>query len=173
MPTLHAEVLYSPVGALLAALDDGDRLVALSFLRDEAPEAALARIVWPEETVVWDDGACAGLREQLAEYFRGGRRAFDLVLAPRGTPFEQRVWAVLVDIPYGGVTSYGELARKLGDPGAVRAVGRANGANPIPIVIPCHRVIGADGSLVGYGGGLDVKRKLLELEGVLLPGFGA
>lgn len=172
MPTLHAEVLYSPVGALLAALDDGGRLVALSFLRKSAPEAALERIARPEESVVWDDGACAGLREQLAEYFRGTRRGFDLPLAPRGTPFEQRVWAALVDIPYGGVTTYGELARKLGDPNAVRAVGRANGANPIPIVIPCHRVIGADGSLVGYGGGLDVKIRLLELEGVLLPGLG-
>ncbi len=93
-------------------------------------------------------------------------------MAPRGTTFQRRVWAALTDIPYGSVTSYGDLARRLGDAMSVRAVGRANGANPIAIIVPCHRVIGADGSLVGYGGGLAAKRMLLELEGAMLPGMG-
>jgi methylated-DNA-[protein]-cysteine S-methyltransferase len=106
---------------------------------------------------------------QLNEYFEGTRRRFELELDPSGTDFQQLVWAEVSLIPYGGTRSYGAVARRLGKPTAVRAVGTANGANPIPIVIPCHRVVGADGSLVGYGGGLDVKAALLEHEGVRLP----
>lgn len=102
---------------------------------------------------------------QLDEYFAGTRRVFDLPLAPGGTPFQRRVWAALAAIPYGETVSYGELAQRLGMPGGSRAVGLANGANPLPVVVPCHRVIGADGSLTGFGGGLDLKRRLLELEG--------
>jgi methylated-DNA-[protein]-cysteine S-methyltransferase len=173
MPTLHAAVLPAPFGDLVVAVDDQDQVVALVFRHEASAEDALRGVVQPGETVAWDDGRCAALADQLGAYFRRERTAFDLTVAPRGTPFEQRVWAALGDIPYGSATSYGELARRLGDPGAVRAVGRANGANPISIVIPCHRVIGADGALVGYGGGLEVKRWLLELEGVLLPGLGA
>ena len=105
-------------------------------------------------------------QRQLTEYFSGRRREFDLPLAPAGTEFQRAVWTALRAIPYGETISYGELARRLGRPRAARAVGTANGRNPIPIVIPCHRVVGADGSLVGYGGGLDIKRRLLELEGV-------
>ncbi|MGH7517911.1 MAG: methylated-DNA--[protein]-cysteine S-methyltransferase [Gemmatimonadales bacterium] len=112
-------------------------------------------------------GALDAARAQLREYFAGTRMTFDLPLAPMGTAFELRVWALLREIPAGQTTSYGELARKLGDPRAVRAVGRANGQNPLPIVVPCHRVIGADGSLVGFGGGLERKRWLLEHEGAL------
>ena len=89
---------------------------------------------------------------------------FDLPLAPRGTPFQQRVWAALCDIPYGGTLSYGQLAARLGAPSAARAVGLANGRNPVSIIVPCHRVVGADGSLTGYGGGLDRKRRLLAFE---------
>jgi methylated-DNA-[protein]-cysteine S-methyltransferase len=100
----------------------------------------------------------------LARWFAGELRTFDLALAPAGTPFQQRVWAELVRIPYGTTISYAELARRIGAPQAVRAVGRANGANPIPIVVPCHRVIGADGTLTGYAGGLEKKRALLALE---------
>ena len=99
----------------------------------------------------------------------GRCRSFELDLAPSGTEFQQQVWDEVSRIPYGGTRSYGEVARRLRKPTAVRAVGTANGANPIPIVIPCHRVVGADGSLVGYGGGLDVKAALLEHEGVRLP----
>ena len=101
---------------------------------------------------------------QLDAYFAGELRRFDLALAPEGTAFQREVWSALSDIPYGETVSYGDLARRLGRPAASRAVGAANGRNPIPIIIPCHRVIGADGSLTGFGGGLAIKRKLLALE---------
>ena len=106
----------------------------------------------------------AEAKRQLDEYFQGRRRWFDLPLAPFGTPFQSRAWKALQDIPYGATRSYGEQARAMGEPRAVRAVGAANGRNPVAIVIPCHRVIGGDGRLTGYGGGLDVKRYLIELE---------
>jgi methylated-DNA-[protein]-cysteine S-methyltransferase len=102
--------------------------------------------------------------EQLTQYFAGDRRVFDLPLAPAGTPFQQRVWAALQEIPYGTTWSYGQLAAHIGSAGAARAVGLANNRNPIAIIIPCHRVIGADGSLVGYGGGLPMKEWLLRHE---------
>ena len=105
---------------------------------------------------------------QLREYFAGTRRTFDLPLAPRGTAFQQRVWAALRAIPYGETCTYGELAAAIGSPSASRAVGMANHHNPIPIVIPCHRVIGANGTLTGYAGGLEIKRKLLALEGITI-----
>lgn len=102
--------------------------------------------------------------EQLTEYFSRNRRTFDLPLAPAGTPFQTRVWQALLEIPYGETRSYLDIAVAIGNPKAVRAVGMANNRNPISFIIPCHRVIGADGSLVGYGGGLELKRSLLELE---------
>ena len=102
---------------------------------------------------------------QLREYFAGTRRSFDLRLEPHGTPFQLSVWQTLAEIPYGETITYAELARRVGRPGAFRAVGQANGANPLPIVVPCHRVVAAGGRLGGYGGGLDTKRRLLELEG--------
>lgn len=105
------------------------------------------------------------LEQQLAAYFEGGLRCFDVALAVAGSPFQQRVWALLQSIPFGEVRRYGELARALEQPGAARAVGLANRQNPIAIVVPCHRVIGANGSLTGYAGGLDRKRRLLALEG--------
>ncbi len=105
--------------------------------------------------------ACA----QLMEYFCGARRTFQLCLAPEGTPFQLAVWRELSAIPYGETASYGEIARRLGLENGARAVGVANGANPLPIVVPCHRVIGADGTLTGFGGGLHIKRSLLALEG--------
>ena len=104
---------------------------------------------------------------QLEEYFAGRRRGFDLPLDLRGTDFQKRCWQELLKIPHGETRSYAEIARAIGNPAAVRAVGLANGKNPIAIIVPCHRVIGSDGSLTGYGGGLDVKRQLLELEGAL------
>ncbi|MCS6952265.1 MAG: methylated-DNA--[protein]-cysteine S-methyltransferase [Bryobacterales bacterium] len=110
------------------------------------------------------------VRGQLLEYFRGKRRAFDLPLELRGTPFQRRVWQELTRIPYGATRSYGEIARAIGEPGAARAVGQACGANPVPIVVPCHRVIAAHGGLGGYGGGLRLKRFLLELEQASLSG---
>jgi methylated-DNA-[protein]-cysteine S-methyltransferase len=107
-------------------------------------------------------------REQLEEYFAGTRTAFDLPLAADGSAFERRVWDLLRTLPYGTTTSYGVLARRLGDAKATRAVGAANGRNPIPIIVPCHRVVGARGELTGFGGGLERKRWLLEHEGALL-----
>jgi len=102
--------------------------------------------------------------EQLSAYFAGSSTDFDVPLAPVGTPFQQRVWALLRQIPYGETTTYGELARQLGRPSAARAVGMANGRNPISIIVPCHRVVGSTGELTGYGGGLERKRFLLDLE---------
>lgn len=102
--------------------------------------------------------------DQLDAYFAGELTRFDVPLAPRGSEFQQRVWAALQEIPYGRTESYGELAERIGSPGGARAVGLANGKNPIGIIIPCHRVVGADGSLTGYGGGLDRKQQLLDLE---------
>jgi len=119
----------------------------------------------PEPGWVRDDAELAEPVRQLEEYFAGERTDFDLDLQPRGTEFQQRVWNLLREIPYGETTTYGALALRLGNPKSVRAVGLANGRNPLPIVVPCHRVIGADGSLVGFGGGLDRKRALLSLEG--------
>ena len=104
---------------------------------------------------------------QLEEYFAGRRRQFDLPLDLHGTEFQKRCWQELLKIPYGETRSYADVARAIGNPSAVRAVGLANGQNPIAIIVPCHRVIGSDGSLTGYGGGLETKRKLLELEGAL------
>lgn len=110
------------------------------------------------------DRACS----QLAEYFARARTTFDLPLAPEGSAFERAVWELLRTIPYGATTTYGELARRLGDPRASRAVGAANGENPIPIIVPCHRVVGANGDLTGFGGGIERKRWLLQFEGALL-----
>ncbi|MCY3665925.1 MAG: methylated-DNA--[protein]-cysteine S-methyltransferase [Gemmatimonadetes bacterium] len=107
--------------------------------------------------------------EQLDSYFDGRLRAFDLPLNPQGTAFQRKVWAALLEIPYGETVSYLELARRIGNPNSVRAVGLANGKNPLPIVVPCHRVVGSNGALVGYAGGLPIKRALLALEGVLAP----
>jgi methylated-DNA-[protein]-cysteine S-methyltransferase len=112
-----------------------------------------------------DDPLLDRVEEQLEEYFAGRRTVFDLPLARDGSPFQQRVWAALADIPYGQTTTYGEIARRLGyDTGVSRAVGSANGSNPIPIVVPCHRVIGSNGTLTGYAGGVERKRTLLDLE---------
>jgi len=109
-------------------------------------------------------GIVALALDQIAEYLSRRRREFDLPLDVRGTEFQRRMWAAVANIPYGQTRTYAEVARAIGKPKAVRAVGAANGANPLPLVVPCHRVLGSDGSLTGYGGGLDVKRKLLEME---------
>ncbi|MEJ2789838.1 MULTISPECIES: methylated-DNA--[protein]-cysteine S-methyltransferase [unclassified Pseudoxanthomonas] len=151
--------LASPVGTLtLAATDDG--LHAIEFPRNRHPAN---RAGWTEgQHPVLDLAA-----RQLDEYFAATRRAFDLPLAPRGTDFQRTVWLALAGIAYGETVSYAQLAQRVGKPTAMRAVGAANGRNPLPIVLPCHRVIGADGSLTGFGGGLPTKQFLLELEGAL------
>jgi methylated-DNA-[protein]-cysteine S-methyltransferase len=155
-PTSYAKV-DSPVGRL-TLVADGDDLVGVYFAN-----AALAANA-PPPGWVRDERRLRPAAAQLAEYFAGERTRFDLPLAPRGTPFQRAVWAALLAIPYGETTSYGELARGIGSPTASRAVGAANGRNPLSIVIPCHRVIGADGSMTGYGGEISRKRILLELE---------
>ncbi len=159
MSTPAAATLSTPIGEVLLLSDD-DALVALRFddERRGAPTAGGER-----------DPVLRSASAQLREYFAGERTAFDLSLRPQGTPFERRVWDALRGIPYGETTSYGALAAALGEPGAARAVGRANGRNPIPVIVPCHRVIGADGSLTGFGGGLACKRALLDLERGALP----
>jgi methylated-DNA-[protein]-cysteine S-methyltransferase len=116
-----------------------------------------------------DRGVLSQAATQLDRYFDGGLTAFELPLAPRGTAFQRSVWSALVEIPFGETVSYGELAARIGRPGAARAVGLANGSNPISIIIPCHRVIGSDGRLTGYGGGIDRKAWLLDHEGVRRP----
>lgn len=156
-----AKVVDSPVGPLyLAATDAGLTHLLFANEVDRKPAAAAGS---GEATRI--------LREterQLSDYFAGRRREFDLPLAPTGTEFQLATWRALQNVSFGETISYGELARRMGRPRAVRAVGTANGANPIAIIVPCHRVIGADGTLTGYGGGLDKKRRLLSLEGVLL-----
>ena len=158
--------LETPVGRLLVARDTtGVRLIhfdgpakAGPYVRKRFRPAA----GWERHDRAFDD-----LSRQLTEYFEGRRRAFELPLAPEGTPFQLRVWNALLEIPYGETISYGELAARIGDRSASRAVGLANGSNPLPIVIPCHRVIGSNGKLTGYGGGLPIKERLLALEGAL------
>jgi methylated-DNA-[protein]-cysteine S-methyltransferase len=147
----------SPVGALLLA-GDGPALTRIHFQSGRQP-------LQPAPGWRRDAGPFAGAVRELEEYFAGERRTFTVPLAPRGTPFQLSVWRALRAIPYGETLSYGELARRVGSPAGARAVGLANGANPLPIIVPCHRVIGADGSLTGFGGGLAIKRALLALEG--------
>jgi methylated-DNA-[protein]-cysteine S-methyltransferase len=130
-----------------------------------ASERGLSRVLWDGEPGSGGDEAMLrAAAAQLREYFAGTRRAFDVPLDLDGTQFQRRAWTALAAIPYGETRSYGEQARRLGVPRAARAIGAANGANPVPIVLPCHRLVGADGSLTGFGGGLDVKRWLLDFE---------
>jgi methylated-DNA-[protein]-cysteine S-methyltransferase len=158
----------SPVGELvLTASDTG--LTAIYFPTSRHGPPPLESVDWVEDDAGRPASAIlARARRQLEEYFASTRTTFDVPLAPTGTPFEQRVWEALRAIPYGTTTSYGVLARQLGDPRATRAVGAANGRNPIPIIVPCHRVVGARGELTGFGGGIDRKRWLLEHEGALM-----
>ena len=166
MPTAFAR-FASPVGELILTASE-TALTGVFFPTSRRGAAPTHHADWIE-----GGGGPAGqvlerAAEQLAEYFDRERTTFDLPLEALGSPFEHRVWNALRAIPYGVTTSYGELARKLGDVSATRAVGAANGKNPIPIIIPCHRVVGAKGELTGFGGGLDRKRWLLEHEGALM-----
>jgi len=146
----------SPVGLLLLAGDsDALRLVSFESSKHAPPLCA----DWKEDKAPFTE-----VIRQLRAYFCGELREFDLPLALEGTEFQRRVWNALREIPYGATISYLQLAERIGNPKAVRAVGLANGSNPIPIIVPCHRVIGSDGSLTGFGGGISTKKKLLELE---------
>jgi O-6-methylguanine DNA methyltransferase len=179
METLHSNTFTSPVGPLfLAASQKG--LVALEFdarlpgqqtIRPNPRDlqSELQRSARRAESVHFEPSeiALALYVRELQEYFAGKRRQFDFALDLRGTEFQVACWQALVAIPYGETRSYADIARAVGRPQAFRAVGMANNRNPIAIVVPCHRVIASDGTLCGYGGGLDIKRKLLELEGAL------
>ncbi|MHC0431931.1 methylated-DNA--[protein]-cysteine S-methyltransferase [Streptomyces sp. O3] len=150
-------VLDSPYGPLTLVATDG--VLSGLYMTDQRHRP-------PEESFGSpDDTPFGAVAEQLRAYFARELKEFDLPLRLDGTPFQRRVWAGLLEIPYGEIRSYGELAEALGRPGAARAVGLANGKNPISIIVPCHRVVGANGSLTGYGGGLERKRRLLEFEG--------
>jgi methylated-DNA-[protein]-cysteine S-methyltransferase len=159
-PTSKTVISYtqidSPLGLLLLAADDAG-LREILFVNGR--HHAQPKAEWKENAAPLKDTI-----RQLHSYFAGKLETFDLPLAPEGTPFQLEVWHRLCEIPYGETTSYGELARRIGNPNACRAVGLANGSNPIPIIIPCHRVIGSNGKLTGYGGGLPIKEKLLALE---------
>lgn len=154
----HYCTIASPVGELVAS-ERGDRIVGLHFrAHNEVPDPS-----WHEDC---DRAVFRQLRTQLREYFDGDRQEFDLPLSPEGTEFQRSVWDALQRIPYGQTVSYRDIAEEIGNPGAVRAVGGANGRNPIPIVIPCHRVVAADGGLGGFSSGLHNKEWLLDHEGV-------
>jgi methylated-DNA-[protein]-cysteine S-methyltransferase len=155
-PDIPYHRIQTPVGVLSAAFDTRGKLTQLWRLRSERRDAE-----GPEPP------ALAFLRRQLASYFAGTLRDFNIPMELEGTDFQKRVWKELQRIPYGQTISYLEMARRLGDEKCIRAAARANGANPVVILVPCHRVIGSDGSLVGYGAGLDMKEHLLQLEGIL------
>ena len=178
--TLYS-TMPSPIGEL-TLVSDGSALIGIYMTRQRpappndggidsaaAAAAAAAVAVLPESVVragwVRDDHALREARRQLEAYFAGELELFDLPVTMHGTPFQLRVWEALRSIPYGETVSYAEIARRIGNATAVRAVGAANGRNPVPIVVPCHRVIGADGSLTGYGGGIERKKWLLAHEG--------
>lgn len=165
MDVIHLSHIDTPIGEMVAAASD-EHLVLLEYVHRRTLDAQLERVkravpgmYEPGRSPIIDQ-----VRAQLDEYFRGERSEFDVPLLTPGTPFQERVWDELRRIPHGQTTSYGRVARAIGQPEAVRAVARANGDNRVAIIIPCHRVIGADGSLTGYGGGLWRKKKLLELE---------
>jgi methylated-DNA-[protein]-cysteine S-methyltransferase len=146
----------SPIGPILL-VGDGPNLTQLNFQAGTNPTKI--RADWQQDSAPFAEAV-----SQLQAYFAGELRLFDLPLRPKGTPFQQQVWQQLRAIPYGETRSYGALAQRLGKPGAARAVGLANGANPLPLIVPCHRVIGSNGRLTGYGGGLAIKEALLNLE---------
>ena len=150
---MYVSYLESPIG-YLRILSNGTAVTEIKFMDSDGPEDP--------------DSHTESARTQLREYFEGTRDSFQLEIAPDGTQFEQKVWQELLQIPKGSTTSYGNLAKKIGDEKASQAIGRANGKNPIAIVIPCHRVIGSDNKLTGYAGGADRKEWLLKHEGALL-----
>ena len=157
--TPYVDTLESPIGTLTVVVDADGALTHVLFPGQAPPPTAPA-----------DPQRCAPATAQLREYFAGQRTAFDLPLAPAGSAFQRQVWDELHRVGFGELTDYGTLGTRLGRPGAARAVGRANATNPIPIVIPCHRVIGADGSATGYAGGVETKLTLLRLEGCEVQG---
>lgn len=148
--------IETPFGLFAAWVDEAGRLLRFRFRNEDAERI--------DPDAQQDARALAEVHRQVAEYSSGKRQSFEFELLPDGPQFDRQVWKALSDIPFGTTTSYGAIARTVGQPGAARAVGTANGANPIALIVPCHRVIGSDGSLTGFGGGLPLKRRLLEHE---------
>ncbi|HEX6098154.1 MAG TPA: methylated-DNA--[protein]-cysteine S-methyltransferase [Thermoanaerobaculia bacterium] len=158
--------IETPIGTLHAAFDEQGRLTELGFRESSSRrvfESSREGSTPPLEDL--STRRLEDLSAELREYFAGKRKTFDFPLAPKGTEFQLAVWNALLEIPYGDTRTYAQLAHRIGRPSAVRAVGAANGANPIPVIIPCHRVIGSNGTLTGYGGGIERKQWLLALEG--------
>jgi len=153
------DTFETPVGDFSVALDANGAVIATAF--GGLPDL---RERFAADEVVRDPARAAGVRREITEYFAGDRTQFTVKLSPSGTPFQQSVWAALRRIPFGQTRTYGELATELGNPGAARAIGRANATNPICLIVPCHRVIGADGSMTGFAFGEDIKRQLLQHE---------
>lgn len=149
----YFDLIPTPLGSIAVAVDGDGCLIEIRL--DGQPRGG-----------VRDASACAPARQQLDEYFAGTRREFTLELRPHGTAFQLRVWRALQAIPFGTLRNYGDIARAIGQPNATRAVGQANGRNPLPIIVPCHRVIASDGTIGGYTGGLGIKQRLLALEGI-------
>jgi O-6-methylguanine DNA methyltransferase len=160
--------MKTPLGAHLWTARSERGICRIEFNHSESEFRTMLARIWPEAALVKDKATLQKPLAELEEYFAGQRRKFTFPLAPEGTAFQQKVWQAVSAIPFGQVTTYKNIAKKIGKSPAVRAVGHANGSNPLPIVIPCHRVIGSNGDLCGYGGGLGLKKKLLQLEGATI-----
>lgn len=166
--TAWIDTAGSPAGPVTFAVNADGALIRLSFDEGNYPETIQQQLARDGYAIARDDTRTAAVREQLEAYLAGKRQTFDLPLAPEGSGWQMAVWGALQRIPFGATWTYGQIADLLGSPGSARAVGRANATNPIPLVIPCHRVIGADGSLTGFGGGLHIKTALLAHEARVL-----
>ncbi|HRA47508.1 MAG TPA: methylated-DNA--[protein]-cysteine S-methyltransferase [Thermomicrobiales bacterium] len=171
MQTRYLTTVDSPAGPLHIVVTEAGALTQIAFGAIKSSNAVAAHLHARGFDVSEDDTSAANVIRQLAEYAAGTRHTFDLRLERHGSAWEEQVWTALCTIPYGETRSYGQIAALLGDATKARAVGWANNANPIPVVVPCHRVIGAQGNLTGFGGGIEAKIKLLAHEGALLPGF--
>jgi methylated-DNA-[protein]-cysteine S-methyltransferase len=166
----YIEQVESPAGLVTFAVDEDGALIRLQFMEGDYATAMEEELEHEGFEFATDERKTARVRGELERYLAGELRAFELPLAPVGSPWQREVWGALTRIPFGETRSYGEIADELGRPGAARAVGRANATNPVPLVVPCHRVIGADGTLTGFGGGMHLKVRLLEHERRVLAG---
>jgi methylated-DNA-[protein]-cysteine S-methyltransferase len=169
----YVDEIESPAGPLAFAVDEGGTLVRLHFVESAYGPVMEAELEDEGYTVETEETRTAGVRRELAEYVSGRRRTFDVPLAFVGSVWQKAVWMELTRIPFGETRSYGEIADSLGRPGAARAVGRANASNVLPVIVPCHRVIAADGTLGGFNGGLHLKERLLEHERNVLAAAGS
>ena len=171
METFYLATCDSPAGPLHITVDGAGRVTGAWFGINATARQVTAYVRSRGQELVPDSGQASHATTQIQEYANHQRTSFDLELDMRGSAWELAVWQALREIPYGETRSYGQIATLLGDPGTARAVGWANAANPIPVIVPCHRVIGADRSMTGFGGGIDTKVRLLTHEGAMLPGF--